>query len=430
MHRGIFAWIALQPRLLGCEAQHRREPCDGAAEQLIDHSQRRLARHRRVRIAVERVLAHVEIERREIDCHELAERREDALVVELPIGLSHQHIQFGEPVQHQPLELGHLLHCDAILDAEVHEVAEHPADGVAQLAIGIDRGLDDFRPDADVVGVIRRAHPHAQDVGAGLLHHVLRRNSIAERLRHLARRARRARSRGSARRRTARRRAYRNSPAARNGTSRDAGRSLPDTSRCRARRPSCGGCPRDSGNCRGSSSVKAWVEPESNQTSRMSSTFCHGSLARPPRKRSRAPSAYQASAPSASNASPMRWLTSASCRISTEPSPFSRTNTAIGTPQARWREITQSGRLWIMPVMRFSPCGGTQRVALDRVQCAVAQRVVALGIAVRVVDVLVHRDEPLRRIAEDDRLLRAPGMRDIGASAGRARSACACRSAP
>ena len=38
------------------------------------------------------------------------------------------------------------------------------------------------------------------------------------------------------------------------------------------------------------------------------------------------------------------------------------TNTAIGTPQARWREITQSGRLTIMPLMRFSPCGGTQRV--------------------------------------------------------------------
>jgi len=38
-------------------------------------------------------------------------------------------------------------------------------------------------------------------------------------------------------------------------------------------------------------------------------------------------------------------------------------NTVIGTPQARWREITQSGRLAIMPVMRFSPCSGTHRVA-------------------------------------------------------------------
>ena len=38
-------------------------------------------------------------------------------------------------------------------------------------------------------------------------------------------------------------------------------------------------------------------------------------------------------------------------------------NSAIGTPQARWREITQSGRDSIMPVMRFCPCSGTQRVA-------------------------------------------------------------------
>ncbi len=60
----------------------------------------------------------------------------------------------------------------------------------------------------------------------------------------------------------------------------------------------------------------------------------------------------------------MPLLTRSSRRISTEPSGFSRTNTAIGTPQARWREITQSGLASIMPVMRFSPCGGTHWVAL------------------------------------------------------------------
>ena len=58
----------------------------------------------------------------------------------------------------------------------------------------------------------------------------------------------------------------------------------------------------------------------------------------------------------------MRLLTRASLRISTEPSSFSRTNTVIGTPQARCREITQSGLLSTMPVMRFCPCCGTQRV--------------------------------------------------------------------
>jgi len=42
-------------------------------------------------------------------------------------------------------------------------------------------------------------------------------------------------------------------------------------------------------------------------------------------KRSRAPSRYQASAPSSMKASEMRWLTNSSCKISAEPSPFSRT---------------------------------------------------------------------------------------------------------
>ena len=79
----------------------------------------------------------------------------------------------------------------------------------------------------------------------------------------------------------------------------------------------------------------------------------HSSLLESCGTRGRAPSMYQASAPSRSNASVMRLLTASSWRISAEPSAFSRMKTAIGTPQARWREITQSGRLAIMPVMRF-----------------------------------------------------------------------------
>ena len=69
-------------------------------------------------------------------------------------------------------------------------------------------------------------------------------------------------------------------------------------------------------------------------------------------------------------------FTSESSRISTKPSGFSLMNTAIGTPQARWREITQSGRDSIMPVMRFSPCAGTQRVALMALsaRCAAYRR--------------------------------------------------------
>ena len=67
----------------------------------------------------------------------------------------------------------------------MREIAQHPAQRVAQLAIGLDGGFEDFRADAQIVGIIGGAHPHAQNVGAGMLDHVLRRGDVAERLRHL-----------------------------------------------------------------------------------------------------------------------------------------------------------------------------------------------------------------------------------------------------
>ena len=69
---------------------------------------------------------------------------------------------------------------------EVMQRAEHPADRVAQLAVGLDGVLEDFRADALVVGIVGGAHPQPQDVGAGLRHDLLRLDGVADRLRHLA----------------------------------------------------------------------------------------------------------------------------------------------------------------------------------------------------------------------------------------------------
>ena len=49
------------------------------------------------------------------------------------------------------------------------------------------------------------------------------------------------------------------------------------------------------------------------------------------------------------------------------------TNTVIGTPQARWREITQSGRESIMPRSRFCPEAGTNSVSAMALQRGLAQ---------------------------------------------------------
>ena len=49
----------------------------------------------------------------------------------------------------------------------------------------------------------------------------------------------------------------------------------------------------------------------------------------------------------------------------------------MGTPQARWREITQSGRASIMPRRRFWPMAGTNSVSPMALQRSLAQGLVA-----------------------------------------------------
>ncbi len=75
------------------------------------------------------------------------------------------------------------------------------------------------------------------------------------------------------------------------------------------------------------------------------------------------------------------------------------TNIASGTPQARWREMHQSGRVSIMLVMRCSPQSGNPLHAADGGERVAAQAR------------LLHAEEPLRRRAEDHRRLVAPAMR-------------------
>ena len=72
-------------------------------------------------------------------------------------------------MQHQPLQLGHLLDTgDTLVFVEVREIAEHPAQRVAQLAVGLDRLLEDLGTDALVVPVVAGRYPQSQDIGARL----------------------------------------------------------------------------------------------------------------------------------------------------------------------------------------------------------------------------------------------------------------------
>ena len=72
------------------------------------------------------------------------------------------------------------------------------------------------------------------------------------------------------------------------------------------------------------------------------------------------PSAYQASAPPASNAATMRALTAGSRkRKSASPGFAPRlTKQVSGTPHARWRDSTQSGRASTIACSRLRPVRG------------------------------------------------------------------------
>ena len=154
----------------------------------------------------------------------------------------------------------------------MRERAEHPAHRVAQLAIGFDEGLQDFRADAQIVGVIGRRDPQAQDVGAGILDDLLRRDDVAERLRHLlallvqheAVRQHDVVGRAAARAAAFQQRGM--EPAAMLVRAFE----IHDLVGAAVAHAMDAG---EAGKCCGSSSVKACVEPESNHTSSTSSIF-------------------------------------------------------------------------------------------------------------------------------------------------------------
>src|SRR2546421_3843632 len=104
----------------------------------------------------------------------------------------------------------------------------------------------------------------------------------------------------------------------------------------------------------------SWLDPESNQTSRMFISRSklvppHFGHVRPAGMKSLVGRSYHESAPNRSN-TPAAFSTSAGVTIA---SPHRVQSTAgIGTPHTRWREMHQSGRLATMLYIRSWPHDG------------------------------------------------------------------------
>ena len=159
--RAVLAGEAGEPDLLHGEGQHRREPGDEAVEERVEHGAGGAAARAGRGVAVERVLADVEVEGREVDGGELEEGLEDPLEVVGGVALQHLLVELGQPVQHPALELGHLRRLDALGLVEAVEGAEQEAQGVAQPAVAVGGALQDLRADARGRRYSRTARPRA-----------------------------------------------------------------------------------------------------------------------------------------------------------------------------------------------------------------------------------------------------------------------------
>ena len=136
-------------------------------------------------VAIEAVLADVEIQGGQVVGAELQHRADHILEPVVGIGVAHLAIQFPQAVQDEFLQRRHLVQRQVFGLVEIGHGPQQVAHGVAQLAIGIDRGLQDLFPDPLVLGVVHECDPETQDVGPRLLDDDGRVGGVALGLGHL-----------------------------------------------------------------------------------------------------------------------------------------------------------------------------------------------------------------------------------------------------
>ena len=117
---------------------------------MIQHGPHRPAGDQIGTVAVQAVLADVEVEGREVHGAEIMERREQAVEVVIRDALADDAVQFGQAVQDPALQLRHFGNVDPLLFREVRECAQQVAERVAQAPVEV--GLD-FR----ISGPMRRS---------------------------------------------------------------------------------------------------------------------------------------------------------------------------------------------------------------------------------------------------------------------------------
>src|SRR5690606_16231943 len=136
---------------------------------------------------VKPVLDHVQVEAGQVAAAEVVYVVIDQVVLVLVVLGRHLVHQLGGAGQEPPVQFRAPGHGQVVLDGvEVVQVAQHEADGVADLPVNLGHALHELGGHLDVHPVVHGGHPQAQDVGAVLFDDVEGVDDVAERLGHLA----------------------------------------------------------------------------------------------------------------------------------------------------------------------------------------------------------------------------------------------------
>ncbi len=175
-----------QPGFLRREAEDRGQPRRQAFEQDVEHRQGRQTARAVRRIAIQRILADIEIEGRQIDRAELMQLAKDQGEIVGFDPLADDLVQLRDAVQDPALQFRHVLRLDPFGRIVMGQRPQQPAQRVAEAAVVIRQLLQHAFADAQIAGIVFRDDPEPQDLSAVFLVHFRRNDDIAQRFRHLA----------------------------------------------------------------------------------------------------------------------------------------------------------------------------------------------------------------------------------------------------
>ena len=133
------------------------------------------------------VLGHVQVQRAQVHAAEVQQQLHDLGHVAAVVGRLDLLLQLPRAMHDPAVQRDHLLErLQVQRRVETVQVAEQEARGVAQAAVGVGVALEDLLRQRHLVAVVGRGDPQAQDVRAQLVHDVLRLDTVAQRLGHLA----------------------------------------------------------------------------------------------------------------------------------------------------------------------------------------------------------------------------------------------------